>query len=388
MKQFIVVIAICSSISKIIANHGHGVHPQVANQNQGHPINQYFSKIADIGTNGKVSLFLHTPTNTRCAFKEVHFVPCDISHNQIANQMRHFDQFKIEFDFVMSLDTKYVAKHHYTIWDEQCTTYFISPYYAIGNVASLLTFTGPLHADALHFMAVNMIIAFHYLHTAISNTIDKFQYLKPDSIIIGNDGYVLIDFGLFKEHSANGWHIKLKYIAPEITQAKGWTPVTDWWTIGAILYEMATGNAPPTPAIFGREWAGKPLADLIAGLLDPNPQTRLGANGIEAIYAHKYFQESGLRTEKDWFNAAAKIHNRDKTVIPPYIPEVLDSEGLLLKVRDTKTNALLENKSKTANPLQHFGVSWPPPMQFVEVKGNGNMFEAMNIDNDWPMSNA
>ena len=61
---------------------------------------------------------------------------------------------------------------------------------------------------------------------------------------------------------------------------------------------------------FGREFAGKPLADLIAGLLDPNPNTRLGAKDIGDIYAHKYFQESGLRTKNDWVNAKTKIHNR------------------------------------------------------------------------------
>lgn len=129
-------------------------------------------------------------------------------------------------------------------------------------------------------MAVQSVHAMNYIH----------RDLKPDNLLIGNDGHVkLSDFGLCK-------HVEIKplkkeaaenlrrdgiglddmprnenlnkviankryeykrvrklaystvgtpdYIAPEVFGQQGYNETADWWSVGAILFEMMVGYPP------------------------------------------------------------------------------------------------------------------------------------------------
>ena len=70
--------------------------------------------------------------------------------------------------------------------------------------------------------------------------------LKPENVLIDKVGYLkLIDFGLSKSgvKGNSGAHTRCgtaEYLAPEIL-AGDHGKAADWWTFGAIIYEMVSG---------------------------------------------------------------------------------------------------------------------------------------------------
>ena len=78
----------------------------------------------------------------------------------------------------------------------------------------------------------------------------KFSSLKPENVLIDEQGYIkLTDFGLSKRNikGNNGAYSICgtpEYLAPEILFKEGHGKAADWWTLGAIIYEMFTGLPP------------------------------------------------------------------------------------------------------------------------------------------------
>ena len=68
--------------------------------------------------------------------------------------------------------------------------------------------------------------------------------------MLDTDGHVnLTDFGLSKEkineeNLAHSFCGTPEYLAPEILRRSGHGKPSDWWSLGALLYEMLTGMPP------------------------------------------------------------------------------------------------------------------------------------------------
>ena len=77
-----------------------------------------------------------------------------------------------------------------------------------------------------------------------------FRDLKPDNIVIDNDGHALLtDFGLSKEHvidnqQARSFCGSLAYLAPEVIRRQGHGKAVDWYLLGVVFYEMVVGKPP------------------------------------------------------------------------------------------------------------------------------------------------
>ncbi len=158
--------------------------------------------------------------------------------------------------------------------------------------------------------------------------------LKPENVLIDTDGYIkLTDFGLSKENITNGQAAHSfcgtpEYLAPEILKRQGHGKGVDWWSLGAIIFEMMTGLPPfytkdREKLFYNIKFAelkyppyiSLACKDLLMKLFNKDPAKRLGATRDgEEIMEHGWF------AKLDW------VALENKTLKPVFRPKRL-AEG-------------------------------------------------------------
>ncbi len=144
----------------------------------------------------------------------------------------------------------------------------------------------------------------------------------------------LTDFGLSKEgvsdHStgATSFCGTPEYIAPEVLLRQGHGRAVDWWSLGALLFEMLTGLPPfysrNREAMFEKIMSAElafpahvseAARDLLAHLLVRDPKARLGSGELDAqeIKRHAFFQHL------NWAELATG------KMPPPWVPRIAGS---------------------------------------------------------------
>jgi len=148
--------------------------------------------------------------------------------------------------------------------------------------------------------------------------------LKLENLLLSrpNDisSVVIADFGLARS-AANARQVfstqcgTPSYVAPEILLGKSYSPAVDVWSMGIILYTLLIGSFPfaddDQQALFRLICSGKydvaqpewgmisnEVKDLLKGLLDTNPDTRLtAADALNHTWftGHKEFNATNLR---------------------------------------------------------------------------------------------
>lgn len=94
-------------------------------------------------------------------------------------------------------------------------------------------------------LSINKVYSFNVTTLGI-----VYRDLKPENVLLGVDGYIKItDFGLSKdgiEGDSLAYTIcgTPEYLAPEIITNKGHDHAVDYWSLGAIIYEMVSGATP------------------------------------------------------------------------------------------------------------------------------------------------
>ncbi|XP_069704550.1 ribosomal protein S6 kinase beta-1 [Periplaneta americana] len=185
--------------------------------------------------------------------------------------------------------------------------YLILEYLSGGELFMHLEREGIFLEDTACFYLSEIILALEHLH--IQGII--YRDLKPENILLDAQGHVkLTDFGLCKEHIQEGivTHTfcgTIEYMAPEILTRSGHGKAVDWWSLGALMYDMLTG-APPFTAENRKKTIEKILKgrlnlppyltpdarDLIRKLLKRQVSQRLGSGPSdgEAIKIHPFFK--------------------------------------------------------------------------------------------------
>ncbi|KAJ6722389.1 NON-SPECIFIC SERINE/THREONINE PROTEIN KINASE [Salix koriyanagi] len=254
-----------------------------------------------------------------------------------------------ERNLLAEVDSRCIVKLFYSFQDSDFL-YLIMEYLPGGDIMTLLMREDILSEDVARFYIAESILAIHSIHQ--HNYVHR--DIKPDNLILDKNGHLkLSDFGLCKPldkysnllenedistqevtnesggHSAcdrppwlmpkeqlQQWKRNrralaystvgtLDYMAPEVLLKKGYGMECDWWSLGAIMYEMLVGYPPfcsDDPRITCRKiinWKtclkfpeepkiSSEAKDLICHLLC-DVETRLGTRGVEELKAHPWF---------------------------------------------------------------------------------------------------
>lgn len=185
--------------------------------------------------------------------------------------------------------------------------YLILEYLSGGELFMQLEREGIFMEDTACFYLAEISMALGHLHQ--KGII--YRDLKPENIMLNSQGHVkLTDFGLCKEsiHDGTVTHTfcgTIEYMAPEILMRSGHNRAVDWWSLGALMYDMLTG-APPFTGENRKKTIDKILKcklnlppyltqearDLLKRLLKRNASSRLGAGPGDAteVQTHPFFR--------------------------------------------------------------------------------------------------
>lgn len=209
--------------------------------------------------------------------------------------------------------------------------YFVLDYCAGGELFFHLSKVGKFSESRAAFYAAEIVLALEYIHQLDI----VYRDLKPENVLLDARGHVrLTDFGLSKEgitnssSGANSFCGTPEYLAPEILNRQGHGRAVDWWSLGALLYEMLTGLPPfycrDREKLFEKIRRGhldypRSLSarsqSLLMGLLTKDPTKRLGSGTDDAapIKNHAFFADT------NWIGLTKG------EIAPPWDPQINNS---------------------------------------------------------------
>jgi serine/threonine-protein kinase len=240
---------------------------------------------------------------------------------------------------------------------------FITMEYVDGKTLDELIPSGGLPLQNFFDLALPSVEALHAAHSSGVTHRD----LKPANIMVRNDGQVkILDFGLAalreRQSSSDATDVPtetltqssevrgtLPYMSPEQLQGEMLDHRTDIFSMGAVLYEMATGQRP-----FG----AKTTAALIAAILRDYPQPVTELNGalprhLQRIITHCIQKDRGRRMQ-----TSLDLLNQLKTLRG----EVLAGMTGAGFMAPTHTGAASARKSIAVLPLEN--LSGDPEQEF------------------------
>ncbi|XP_034017522.1 ribosomal protein S6 kinase delta-1 [Thalassophryne amazonica] len=175
----------------------------------------------------------------------------------------------------------------------------VSQLFAHLDELSLAASQVPIPEEFVKCWAVEMVMALHSLHQEGIICRD----LNPNNILVDHQGHVQLTYFCSwsdVEESCDKDAMINMYCAPEVGGISEETTACDWWSLGAILFELLTGTSLLRchPAGISRhttlnipELVSEEARSLLEQLLQYNPTERLGAgvSGVDEIKSHPFF---------------------------------------------------------------------------------------------------
>lgn len=243
---------------------------------------------------------------------------------QQKNQMRRV---LTEKDILLQLSNDYIVRFYWS-FSGRNNLYLVMEYLPGGDLFSLLQNVGALDEDSARVYTVQIVKALQFLHSQGIIHRD----LKPDNVLIASTGRLkLTDFGLShlgvvgRQSQADPTLATASslvgtpdYIAPEVLLNQPHSFAVDYWSLGAIVFELLAGEPPfhgenetetHTNILrrrleFDPEIFSESAADFISGLLTIDPSKRLGSKGADEILGHPW------------------LRGVDENTPPPFVPEL------------------------------------------------------------------
>lgn len=299
-----------------------------------------FKNVAELGQGGygRVHLMEKRSTGERMAMK---VIPKSLLQSGKDRRVT-IDEILTEKDIMMRNDNPFLVKLLGSFQDE-VNLYFLMELLHGGNLFSYLH-QMPKHRlseEVTRFYIAEVVMALEHLHEHMHII---YRDLKPENILLTKDGHIkLADFGLAKRAERMQGDIKgtPDFIAPEVYNNQEFTHMVDYWSLGCLVFEVLYGK----PA-FGNEGNEKRSNRIVSGkftfpaevktseeakslirrLLDVNPATRLGANGIQEIKSHPFF------ASVDW----GKMFRKE--IAPPFgnLPLKMSAPTVIVDVNGPK----------------------------------------------------
>lgn len=318
---------------------------------------------------------------------------------------------RAERNLLAEVDSPCVVKLYYSFQDEDFL-YLIMEYLPGGDVMTLLMRKDTLTDEETRFYIAQTVLAIESIHA--HNYIHR--DIKPDNLLLDARGHMkLSDFGLCKavdgtqmpdvllpENGDNPFHAggaeaeegapvpaanplgqaetlarwkqsrrqlafstvgTPDYIAPEVLLKKGYGMECDWWSVGAIMYEMMVGYPPfcsDEPITTCRKiinWRqhlrfpddakiSPDAVDLMKRLLCDVEQ-RLGTGHVDDIKSHAFFQ--GVDWETLYLRRAA---------YQPVVEDELDTQNFESFDEDTNMTPATAGSSRRKKDLNFLGYTY------------------------------
>lgn len=254
------------------------------------------------GTFGTVILVKQRTTGTLFAQKQ-------FKKASLTVHKRLVEQTKTERNILESVNRHpFVVKLFYAFQDQE-KLYLILEYAQGGELFTHLAEERMFNEETASFYMAEMVLALEHLHHNLGVV---YRDLKPENCLLDAEGHLLLtDFGLSKvavdqNDKCNSMLGTVEYMAPEIILGQKYGMAVDWWSLGALGFDLLTGSPPfqgqSTAKIYERitrqklvmpYFLGPDAKDLLTRLLRKEPNKRLGAHmpkDMAIIKKHRFFR--------------------------------------------------------------------------------------------------
>jgi serum/glucocorticoid-regulated kinase 2 len=200
-----------------------------------------FDKVKVIGRGGfaeKVYLARKKDTGSLYAIKTM-------SKAFILEEQGRYEQVFGELDVMRRLTSHpFVIKLYWCFQTEEYL-HFVVDFCSGGELFYLLQNKRLFTETEAKFYFAEILLGLEYIHN--QNVI--YRDLKPENIFIDIDGHIkLADFGLSKVQRNNVLNLtycgSAEYMSPEMLNGEPYSYGIDYYSLGAVLYEMVTGLPP------------------------------------------------------------------------------------------------------------------------------------------------
>lgn len=150
-----------------------------------------------------------------------------------------------EINIMRELDHPFAVKFYELLEDEN--RYYIVMEYIEGLTLLDVANSGMISEWRLRHMFVQITCCLAYLHSVLNVA---HRDIKLENIILDKNGNVrIIDFGLSNSYEGTGGILNTacgspQYAAPEMFLGEPYTDAADMWSLGCVLYALATGQLP------------------------------------------------------------------------------------------------------------------------------------------------